>query len=465
MKEGEIIAERYRLDRKLGEGGMGAVWAATHVVTRKRVAIKVLRPELLGNRSLVERFLREARAACAVDHPNVVQIHDVLEMNDHAPVMVMDLLEGESLADRLADVGRIPVPELARILVKVVPAIAAAHAAGVIHRDLKPDNLFLCRTADGSADPRVLDFGIAKLAVTDAESGVLTKTGSMLGTPYYMAPEQLFGEKDIDHRADVWSLGIILYECLSGRRPTEADNLGQIIKIVTTSGIQPLDQVAPHVPPDLCALVAHLLTADRQRRLADLSAVTAAFEPYANANAHSGAVQQSDGRVSAAAGSVPAVSEKLDPYPTTAGESQWASNPPPMRPPMSPGGAAAVIGAICGVLLVIGVVAGTVGLPRYRAWQASKASPPVSSSPASRVIEAAPPPPSASVAPPPLIATATTVDAGGTWYPATGPSGRPKGGSPQAPRVPSSNRPTNSPPASDPPPPKGEGPLVEKPPF
>jgi len=280
---GMVVAERYRLDRKLGEGGMGAVWAATHIVTRKHVAIKVLRPELATSASLVERFLREARAACAVQHPNVVQIHDVLQMAEGAPVMVMDLLEGQSLAQRLAEERRLPVPEVARIVLKVLPAIAAAHAAHVVHRDLKPDNLFLCRTEDGSVDPRVLDFGIAKVSSTDAESGVLTKTGSMLGTPFYMAPEQLFGERDVDYRADIWSLGIIVYECLAGHRPTEADNLGQIIKLVTSTGIAPLESVAPHVPPEFCAVVHRMLTSDRRARLDDLGDAHRVFARYAGA--------------------------------------------------------------------------------------------------------------------------------------------------------------------------------------
>jgi serine/threonine protein kinase len=284
MTPGLIVADRYCLERKLGEGGMGAVWAARHVVTRKMVAIKLLKPELANNASLVERFMREARAACAVKHRHVVQIHDVLQLVSGAPMMVMDLLDGESLAERLQRQGRIPVADFSRIMLQVISAIGAAHAAHVVHRDLKPDNLFLVRTDDGSVDVQVLDFGIAKVSTTDAESGVLTKTGSMLGTPFYMAPEQLFGEKDVDHRADIWSLGIIAYECLTGRRPTEADNLGQIIKVVTTGGIVPLDKVAPFVPADVCAVVQRMLTSDRQARLTDLDEARVVFERYAGAS-------------------------------------------------------------------------------------------------------------------------------------------------------------------------------------
>lgn len=283
MTPGTVVADRYCLERKLGEGGMGAVWAARHIVTRKMVAIKLLKPELAYNASLVERFLREARAACAVKHRHVVQIHDVLQLPNGAPVMVMDLLEGESLGEQLQRLGRIPVPDFSRIMIQVISAIGAAHAAHVVHRDLKPDNLFLVRTEDGSVDVQVLDFGIAKVSTTDAESGVLTKTGSMLGTPFYMAPEQLFGEKDVDRRADIWSLGIIAYECLTGRRPTEADNLGQIIKVVTTGAIVPLEKVAPFVPADICAVVQRMLTSDRNARLDDLDEARVVFERHTGA--------------------------------------------------------------------------------------------------------------------------------------------------------------------------------------
>lgn len=265
---GNVLAGRYRLDRQLGEGGMGVVWAATHVVTRKPVAVKLLhRSDDLDPR-FVDRFLREARAATAVEHPNVVAIHDVLELDDQTPMMVMELLEGESLGARLDREHTIPVGDFARIMLPVVSAVGTAHAAGIVHRDLKPDNVFLSRTPDGQV-VKVLDFGIAKLTHTDtdaAHTGGLTGSGAMLGTPYYMAPEQIFGEKDIDHRADVWALGIMFFECMAGVRPTQADNIGQILKIVTTGKIVPLGQLAPDAPEDLRSLVDRMLSRERDAR-------------------------------------------------------------------------------------------------------------------------------------------------------------------------------------------------------
>jgi serine/threonine protein kinase len=287
---GAVIAGRFHLDRRIGEGGMGVVWAATHMVTRKPVALKMLKPERAADPDLRQRFIREARAVCAVQHPNIVEIHDVLETEDGSPVMVMDLLHGESLGQRLDRETRLPPGEVARLMLPVVSAVGTAHAAGVVHRDLKPDNIFLAEEGDGTLSVKVLDFGIAKVLATEtdaAATGGLTGTGAMLGTPYYMAPEQIFGERDIDHRADIWALGVILYECLSGRRPTQAENIGQILKVITTDGIAPLDLVAPEVPVDLARLVRRMLMRDRAARPQSLSEVQAALKRFTDAAARS----------------------------------------------------------------------------------------------------------------------------------------------------------------------------------
>ena len=274
IASGVVVAGRYRIERLLGEGGMGAVWSATHMLTHKPVALKFLKGP--ANPELIRRFVREARAASAVRHPNVVEIHDIITLEDGLPAMVMDLLDGESLAQRLERAGAVPLGELASIMVAVVSAVGTAHAAGIVHRDLKPDNIYLARLGDGRVEPMVLDFGICKLNAADgaaAETSALTRTGSMMGTPYYMAPEQVFGEKDLDARADVWALGIILYECSSGRRPIGGDNFGQVIKMITAGSIPPLNQVAPHLPPEFTHMVARMLTQDRNQRLRDLREV------------------------------------------------------------------------------------------------------------------------------------------------------------------------------------------------
>jgi hypothetical protein len=213
-----------------------------------------------------------------------VQVHDVLELDDGAPAMVMELLVGETLAERLSRERVMSLAVLARIMVQVCSAVGSAHALGIVHRDLKPENIFLIEAADGWA-VKVLDFGIAKLTASEgaaARTGAITGTGAILGTPYYMAPEQLFGEGDVDHRADIWALGIILYEVLAGVRPTRGKNLGQTYKVIMTDAIVPLRQRAPNVPAPLIDLVDRMLSRDRAKRPADLSAVLRVLASYAS---------------------------------------------------------------------------------------------------------------------------------------------------------------------------------------
>ena len=260
---------------------MGAVWEATHTVTNKAVALKLL----LGrgdDPALRERLLREARAVCAVLHPNVVPVHDVFELDGGAPAFVMDLLIGESLASKLAREGRLSSDEVVRVALDVLAALEAAHARGIVHRDLKPDNIFLARSPGSRLDEvKVLDFGIAKvttLGEADAQVAALTRTDAMVGTPYYMAPEQVYGEKDIDARSDLWSMGVVMYECLAGVRPTEGANLGQIFKLVTVGPIPPLAEQAPSCPASLVKLVSWCLERARDARPASATALREALE-------------------------------------------------------------------------------------------------------------------------------------------------------------------------------------------
>ena len=271
IEPGSVIGGKYRLDRVLGEGGMGEVWAATHTLTNKGVAIKLLKADV-ANPETLRRFVREARAASAVRHPNVVEVHDVLTLEDGSPAMVMDLLEGETLAQLLDRDGPIPLADLAAIMAPVLSAVGSAHAAGIVHRDLKPDNIFLAQLGDGRTEPMVLDFGIAKLLPFGEELGgkALTESGVMMGTPFYMAPEQAFGERDVDARADIWSLGVILFECSSGRKPIEGETLGQVFKMITAGTLPALKHVAPHLPPAFIEMVEGMMKRDRDRRQASL---------------------------------------------------------------------------------------------------------------------------------------------------------------------------------------------------
>lgn len=284
MKAGVVVASRYRLEQPLGQGGMGEVWAATHLITGKQVAIKLLKAEKAARPELVQRFFREARAATVVGHPNVVQVHDVFSF-DGAPVMVMELLEGESLRERLRREGTLSLADLAALLVPVVSAVGTAHARGIVHRDLKPENVFLLRDGAGTTTPKVLDFGIAKLAQDDmAVDAALTRTGSMIGTPFYMAPEQASGERDFDHRCDVWALGVMSFEALLGYRPFEGDNFGQIFKRVITVAAPSLRELRPDLPAAVSELLDRMLCKERDERC-ELSEVVRVLSQHTSVTA------------------------------------------------------------------------------------------------------------------------------------------------------------------------------------
>ena len=278
---GRVLQGRYRLDRVLGCGGMGVVWSATQLSTGQSVAIKLLAAEADGDRGR-RRLLREARATCAVAHPGIVRVLDVVETDEGSPALVMERLAGHSLRRRF-DEGPMSVAELCHVLARVAEAMEAAHAAGIVHRDLKPDNVFLARTIGGSIAVRVLDFGLAKptLASRGRRWGTLTETGALLGTPFYMSPEQALGDADVDLRADVWALGMMLYQGLSGVLPTRADHLGRVIKAIAMAPIAPIEQLVPDLPGDLAELVGRALARPRAERVGSMAEARAILERHA----------------------------------------------------------------------------------------------------------------------------------------------------------------------------------------
>ena len=265
LEPGTIVAGRYVLDRVVGEGGMGVVWAAKHTVTGKPFALKFLKESKASDPKSQRRLVREAKAACAVRHSAIAEVLDVLELDSGAPFLVMDLLEGETLTAKLAREGTLSPDEARAIFVPVVDALRAAHEVGVVHRDLKPENVFLVHGADGATSVKVVDFGIAKLGAL-ADSPHVTETGDLVGTPLYMAPEVVFGELDVDGRADVWALGIMIYEAFAGAAPTSAATVGLTLKAITREPIRPLSEVAPSTPPELVAIVSRMLSQDREAR-------------------------------------------------------------------------------------------------------------------------------------------------------------------------------------------------------
>lgn len=262
---GTLIGNKYRITRFLAAGGMGAVYEAQHVVVRRRFAVKFLRAELSQRRDMLARFKLEAEAAGALESENIAAVLDFGFSSAGAPYLVMEYLDGVSLADLLKAEGPLPAARAADLVVQACAGIQRAHEAGVLHRDLKPRNLFVCRRADGTDLVKVVDFGVAKLLDEDAGQGV-TATGGMVGTPCYMAPEQARGEALIDARADVYALGAILYELLAGHPPHPGASYPALIHHISTQPPLPLASRERPLPPALIAVVEQALASQADQR-------------------------------------------------------------------------------------------------------------------------------------------------------------------------------------------------------
>ena len=281
---GGTIAGKYELDGVLGRGGMGVVFSARHLLTGRRVAVKWMLPDAAAEDGAMERFFREARAMGRIDHPSVVGVLDV-GADGGAAYLVMEMLRGESLRACLAREGALPVSRAVQLLLPAMEGIEAAHRAGVVHRDLKPENLFLVAGPGGTTSTKVLDFGISKLQsdgpMGRSSGGALTRSGAIMGTPQYMAPEQVRGARDIDGRTDQWALATILYEAIAGRAPFVADNFGALLVSIATESFAPLDRLVPDVPGALADAIHRALEKDPTHRFPDVASFARAIERFA----------------------------------------------------------------------------------------------------------------------------------------------------------------------------------------
>jgi eukaryotic-like serine/threonine-protein kinase len=268
---GDVLAGKYRIERVLGAGGMGVVVAATHLRLEQLVAIKFLLPAALESEDVVARFAREARAASRIQSEHVARVIDVGELEDGLPYMVMEYLEGSDLAGILADAGPLPIETTVDYLLQACEALAEAHAAGIVHRDLKPANLFLAARADGTSIVKVLDFGISKAASDAAATAArLTGTAVIMGSPLYMSPEQLRSSRDVDARTDVWSLGVIFFELVTGEPPFMGESVTEIIANIMTEEAPPLASVVSTVPAGLQEVLSRALARKRDQRFASV---------------------------------------------------------------------------------------------------------------------------------------------------------------------------------------------------
>jgi serine/threonine protein kinase len=280
-KPGDIIAGKYLIERPLGSGGMGAVFEVSHVVTHKHFALKWLL-HVSAAEGGARRFVREAQVASRVVHPSVLEVYDIGQ-HGHSLYMIMELLEGESLAERLTRVERMSASEACAILLPCMEGVAALHEAGIIHRDLKPANIFLCQARGRQLErPKVLDFGISK--VEDGGSGLnleLTNSGAILGTPHYMAPEQMRGQAS-DCRVDIYAFGVMLYEMLSGERPFEANSYAELVLEVQSGTPKPLAAVLGCAPTVLTEAIGRAMARDPVQRYQALSEFIRAIEADAS---------------------------------------------------------------------------------------------------------------------------------------------------------------------------------------
>jgi serine/threonine protein kinase len=265
VKPGELIQSRYRLIRVLGSGASGSVWAAKNELIDREVALKIMSPSVAEDAVALQRFFNEAKASGRVRSPSIVEILDLGQAEDGSPFLVFELLYGEGIDERLRREGTIAIEPLFELLVGVARALAIAHAQGIVHRDLKPANIFIHKSASGETVAKILDFGISKIF----ESGTnfsLTRTGMVVGSPAYMSPEQAAGQEDVDGRADIWSLGVVMFEALTGTLPHEAPNYNALMVRILTQDVDPVHTRKTDLPPAVCAIVDQCLKRDRTQR-------------------------------------------------------------------------------------------------------------------------------------------------------------------------------------------------------
>jgi serine/threonine protein kinase len=282
VRPGDILAQKYRVDRVLGVGGMGVVVAATHLDLDQHVAVKFMLDKAFEDPTARARFLREARVVGKLKSEHVAQVRDSGTLESGAPYIVMEYLEGTDLAGMLRDYGPLPVPLAVELVVQACDALAEAHSQGIVHRDLKPANLFVTQRSDGTPLVKVLDFGISKTTALNDASTSMTRTSAMMGSPLYMSPEQMRSARDVDQRTDVWSLGIVLYELLAGTVPFRAETLGELLYTVMTLQHPPMQAMTPRqdIPPEIGALVDWCLMKEPAQRAPNVAEIVRRLAPF-----------------------------------------------------------------------------------------------------------------------------------------------------------------------------------------
>jgi len=363
VREGDVLAGKYRVERVIGVGGMGVVVAAHHVQLDEKVALKFLLPEALGNPEAVARFAREARAAVKIKSEHVARVTDVGTLPNGAPYMVMEYLDGGDLAEWLKQRGALPIEQAVEFVLQACIAVADAHALGIVHRDLKPANLFCVRRSDGQLSIKVLDFGISKMTDTSGlASGSVTRTSALMGSPLYMSPEQMRSSRDVDAQTDIWALGVILFELMAGRPAFLADSVTELAIKVNSEPAPSIRGFRPDVPGGLEAIVFKCLEKERRQRYRNVAELALALLPFAPRRAKA-LVERISGIIQAAGLSASALD--LPPSPQAAGQGSALTLPPLGGTTFgSTGRRTLVVGGGVGAAVVLVAIVGSVSLSR-----------------------------------------------------------------------------------------------------
>ncbi len=414
VHEGDVLAGKYRVERVLGVGGMGVVVAAHHIQLDEKVALKFLLPEALSNPEAVSRFAREARAAVKIKSEHVARVSDVGTLPNGAPYMVMEYLDGGDLAAWIHERGPLSIEQAVEFVLQSCEAVAEAHALGIVHRDLKPANLFCIRRADGRLSIKVLDFGISKMSQFGGSGpSAVTHATALMGSPLYMSPEQMKSAKDVNSQTDIWAIGVILYELLTGKPPFLAESLPELFYQVALQAAPSIRDFRPEIPVSLEAVILRCLEKGREQRYSNVAELALALLPFAPGRGK-GSVERISGIIQAAGLSTSALA--LPPSPQRQGTVASAGTSPPVsrtahRAAGVPGLAPRRRGVFVGLGLVGLLVLGGVGAIYLRAGVGAHPVASASASASASAIEpvvvpaAPPPPPSETAAPPAPVPT------------------------------------------------------------
>ncbi|HEV8551185.1 MAG TPA: serine/threonine-protein kinase [Polyangiaceae bacterium] len=280
LEVGQVVDGKYRVERLLGKGGMGAVFEGHHLHIGRRVAIKVLLPEVTASEEGVARFEREVRAAGRIGSDHILEVYDVGALPDGARFMVSEFLDGETLSGRL-ERGALSPRDTTLLMLQLLDGLGAAHHAGIVHRDLKPDNIFLLARRGGQSDfVKIIDFGVSKYQFEDPTSMSMTTTGAVIGTPYYLSPEQARGQRDIDARSDLYTVGVIIYQCVAGQVPIRAETFNELLFKIALQTAPPLTTDVPSIDPKFSALVEKAMSREREGRFQTAAELRQALENW-----------------------------------------------------------------------------------------------------------------------------------------------------------------------------------------